>query len=163
MLDENTDRIEFQESKNIGTSYMSYADFQKRMEQIISKIILGHAAALDSVPGKLGSESGKDNPVTQALNDIKTHDGILVQNITNTKLIPRMRKLGFDIPLDHHFEYLNDEEKQSIRKEEDKSNAITAGIAYQMSQAGLQIDPEYFTERTGIPATLKPVPEKMTI
>jgi hypothetical protein len=124
------------------------------MEQTISKIILGHADVLDSVPGKLGSQEGDDNPVTRALEDIQTNDGILVQNVVNNKLLPRMRKHGFKIPLNYHFEFLNDQEKEKIRANEDKSNKAVADIALTMKNAGLRMDPKYFSERTNIPCTM---------
>ena len=158
LLDEGQDEVDFVESKNVGTAFQSYGNFEERLQKVISKLMLGHADAMDSVPGKLGNQGGKDNPVEQTKNDIQTKDGIFIQNIINTKLLPRMRMHGFNIPINYHFEFLNDKEKQEIREKEDQSNSTTADIALKMSQAGLQMDPSYFTERTGIPTTLKPDP-----
>jgi hypothetical protein len=112
------------------------------------------------VPGKLGAGNGDDNPVTKALRDKQVKDGIFVQNIVNCKLIPLMRKHGFPIPLNYHFEFKNDGEQEEFRRREDESNLKTADIAVKMKNAGLQMDAKYFTERTGIPATpvVEPVP-----
>jgi hypothetical protein len=46
----------------------------------------------------------------------------------------------------------------AIRKKEDDSNLNTANIALNMKNAGLQMAPEYFQERTGIPTSKIIVP-----
>jgi hypothetical protein len=160
LLDDGQDEVELVESQNAGTGWQSYDNFEQRLEKKISKILLGHADALDSVPGKLGAGNGDDNPVTKALRDKQVKDGIFVQNIVNCKLIPLMRKHGFPIPLNYHFEFKNDGEQEEFRRREDESNLKTADIAVKMKNAGLQMDAKYFTERTGIPATpvVEPVP-----
>jgi hypothetical protein len=158
LLDKDSDSLELIESKSIGASYQSFGSFDERMQKIISKIILGHSDAMDSTPGKLGSSQKTDNdssPVNKALSSIQMEDGLFCQNVINGKLLPRMRKHGFKIPIDYHFEWLNDDEKNEIRKNEDKSNAITATIALTMANAGLQMDNKYFTQRTNIPC--KPI------
>jgi phage gp29-like protein len=152
LLDEAQDSIELQESKNVGTAYQSFENFDQRLEKKISKIILGHADALESIPGKLGSQQG-DSPVDKALAEVQSVDGILVENVVNKMLIPRMRKLGFNIPIEYHYELKNDTEIQEIRLMEDESNDKVAGIAQKMFQSGLKMDAPYFTERTGIPCT----------
>jgi phage gp29-like protein len=155
LLDDGTDDVELVESKTTGTGWQSYEDFEKRNHQKISKVILGHADALDSVPGKLGAGNDEKSPSQLALSDKQVKDGIFVQNIINSKLLPRMRKHGFPIPINYHFEFLNDSEKEEFRRREDVSNKMTAEIAQIMSNSGMQMDAKYFTERTGIPATAK--------
>lgn len=155
------DEINFLENSTSGTGYKSYESLEARCEKKVSKIILGHADAMDSTPGKIGGGQGEDNPVQQALYDKQTKDGRLVQNIINSELLPRLRNLGIDlnIPEGYHFEYLNDGEDEEFREREDASNLVTANIAQTMSSAGLQMSPEYFTERTGIPSEKKKVVE----
>lgn len=153
LLDDGVDSVELIESKNTGTAWQSYENFEQRLEKKISKLILGHADALDSIPGKLGGGDGEQSPASQALNDKQVKDGVFVQNVVNNKLIPRMRNLGFPIPLDYHFEFVNDAEKEEFRRREDNSNKVTAEIAQTMKNAGLQMDPVYFQERTGITTT----------
>jgi phage gp29-like protein len=147
------DEIEFLESKTSGSAYKSYESLEQRCEQKVSKIILGHADAVDSTAGKLGAGQGEDSPVAQALEDKQTKDGRFIENIINNELIPRLKKLGVvNIPDGVTFKFLNDGEAQEQRQSEDASNLITAQIAQTMKNAGLQMDAEYFAERTGIKA-----------
>lgn len=147
LLDLMGDKIEFIESQNSGTGWQGYENLEKRCEAKISKMILGHADALDSVAGKLG----KEESVAEALRDVETQGVKFVEPIINNQLLPRMREMGFNIPLDIHFEYKNDQEEEEFRKREDESNKRTADIAQTLQLAGLQMSAEYFTERTGIP------------
>lgn len=147
-----TDDIQFIESKLSGTGWQSYDNLDKRCMKMISKIGLGHADALDSIPGQLGSGTGTDNPVYAALTDKQTKDGRFIQHMVNGQLIPKMRRMGFRIPEEYRFEYRNDEEQEAFRKRQDESNKATADIAVSMKQAGLQMGAKYFEERTGIPA-----------
>lgn len=158
------DEITFLESKLGGEGYKGYGDFEKRCQDMIATLILGHADAVSSVPGKLGGtqkQGGATSPAEQALADKQTQDGKYLEKITNTELLPRMRKQGLtDIagPEGFMFKYRNDDEDEAFRAKEDASNLQTAQIAQTMSAAGLQMDPAYFQERTGIPTTAKPLP-----
>lgn len=147
------DEIEFLEAKTSGNGYKPYENLEKRCEEKVSKIILGHADAIDSTAGKLGGGQGEDNPVAQALEDKQTKDGRFIENIVNNELLPRLKKLGIiNVPEGFTFKFLNDGEEQEQRQSEDASNLITAQIAQTMKNAGLQMDAEYFAERTGIKA-----------
>lgn len=145
------DEVELVETKGTGQGYKVYENLEQRCEKKISKLILGHADALDSIPGKLGAGAGEDNQVFQALKDVQVKDARFVEPIINNELLPRMRELGFSIPEDLHFEFINDHEKEEFRQREDASNKVTADIALTMKNAGLQMSAEYFEERTGIP------------
>lgn len=152
LLDDGQDELQLLESRiGTGSGYQSYSDFEKRCEAKITKLILGHADALDSTPGKLGAGQGEDSPVSQALTEIQVADGRLVQNIINGSLLPKMRTNGFRLPMNYHFEYENDDEAEEFRRREDQSNQATATIAETMKNAGLQMDAKYFSDRTGIP------------
>ena len=137
------DDIKFIETSLGGTGYQGYDNFEKRLEQKISKIILGHADAMDSTPGKLGSGQGK-SPVDEALKDKQTKDGSFISNVVNGKLLPNMRALGFSISEDTRFVLKNDAEIN-------ESNSIIIQQAVLMKQAGLQMEAKYFTKTTGIP------------
>lgn len=152
------DEVELIESKGNGQGFKIYESLEARCEKKISKLILGHADALDSTPGKLGGGQGEESPVAQALEDIQTVDCRFVEHVVNTELIPKMRSIGFLIPDDLHFEFKNDAEREEMRRREDESNKMTAEIAQVMKNAGLQMDPAYFEERTGIPTTAAPEP-----
>jgi Protein of unknown function (DUF935) len=149
-----TDEIDFVESKNSGTGFNSYSDIEKRLEAKISKIILGHADALDSIPGKLGNSNEK-SPAQRAMDDKQTVDGHFISTIINDELLPKMRALGFLIPDDVRVSLKNDSETEEIR-----ANIINQAV--EMNKAGLTMSPEYFTEKTGIQVqaqsnTVKPI------
>jgi phage gp29-like protein len=145
------DEIEFLEGKTTGTGYKSYESLEKRCEDKVSKIILGHADAVDSTPGKLGGTQGEESPVAQALEDKQIQDARFVEPVINNQLIPKLRNLGLvNIPEGYTFKFINDGEEEETRVREDNSNLITAQIAQTMKSAGLQMDAGYFQERTGI-------------
>lgn len=143
--------IEFIETNLGGTGWQGYENLEKRCEAKISKIILGHADALDSIPGKLGND-GEESPAEKAKKAKQAKDSKFIEALVNEELIPRMREMGVNIPDELHFEYKNDDEKEEVRKKEDKSNLATATIAKTMKDAGMEMDAAYFSERTGIPA-----------
>lgn len=152
------DELELVETKSGGQGFKIYESLESRCEKKISKILLGHADALDSTPGKLGGGQGEESPVSQALEDIATIDHRFLCDNINTELLPRLREMGIAIPEDCYFEIKNDAEKVQIRMREDDSNKKTAEIAQTMKNAGLQMDPAYFEERTGIPTYKLEVP-----
>lgn len=154
-----TDEVELVESKSTGQGFKVYESIEERCERAIARIILGHADALDSVPGKLGGTDGEKSPAYMAMRDKQTKDGAYVEAVINHELLPRLREIGFNIPDDAVFKYKNDHEKEEFREREDRSNQATATIAKTMKDAGLKMDPAYFEERTGIPTTEAEPPE----
>jgi phage gp29-like protein len=153
ILMDTMDELELVEGGGSGAGFKIYESLEKRCEAKISKVLLGHADALDSTAGKLGGGQGEDSPVAQALQDIQTNDVRFLESNINSELLPRLRQLGLAIPDDLHFEVKNDEEREEARRREDLSNKMTADIAQVMKNAGLQMDSAYFEERTGIPTT----------
>jgi phage gp29-like protein len=145
LMDNDGDSIEFLETSN-ATGYQGYDNLEVRLEKKISKLILGHSDALDSIPGQLGNVGGNDNPVYLAMLDKKTKDGIFVKNIVNTELLTRMRKLGFDVPVGSYFDFKNDDENN-------KSINFYSDIASKMADGGLAMLPSYFEDKTGIKTT----------
>jgi len=137
------DEIEFLESALGGTGFQSYDNFETRLHKIISKIILGHADALDSITGKLGNSNEK-SPAERALEDKQTKDGSFISNIVNNDLFVKMRALGFNIPPEIKAVLKNDAEIMET------NNAVITQ-AVEMKKAGLTMDADYFTEQTGIP------------
>jgi hypothetical protein len=154
------DEISFLENSMSGTGYLSYESLEERCQKVISKLVLGHADAMDSTPGKLGAgQDGEESPVASALKDKQTKDGKMIERLVNRQLIPKMQNIGFKIPAGFRFEYKNDAEKMELRDKEDKSNLNTATIAQTMKNAGFQMSPEYFKERTGIETEVIETPE----
>lgn len=148
-----TDDITIIESKNAGTGYNAYDNFENRCEKKVSKIILGHADAIDSKAGTLGSQQGKESEVAQALEDKSTIDSDMLEAVVNTDFFPKLRHEGVPLPENRFFQYRNDHEKEEYRRRVDESNKITAEIAKILKDSGLKMDESYFTERTGIPVT----------
>jgi phage gp29-like protein len=146
------DEITFLETALGGTGYQGYTDFEKRIEAKISKIILGHADALDSIPGKLGNSKEK-SPAEVSMKDKQTRDGSFISNVINNGLLVNMRALGFAIP----------EETKAVLKNDaeiiEMNNTIIAQ-AVEIKKAGLQVDEAYFTKQTGIPVAAPPEPVK---
>jgi len=155
ILMDTMDDLELVEGQG-GQGFKIYESLEKRCEAKISKVLLGHADALDSTPGKIGGGQGEESPVSQALEDIQTIDCRFLENNINTELLPRLRELGISIPEDLCFQIKNDQEREEMRRREDQSNKLTADIAQVMKNAGLQMDAAYFEERTGIPTTAAP-------
>lgn len=154
-----TDEIEFLETALGGTGWKGYENLEKRCEQKISKLILGHADAMDSTPGKLGSTQGDESPTHQALNDKQTKDGVFTENIINKELIPRMVELGLNIPAEVKFAFKNDAEQEEIRTKEDTANLQTATLFKTIKDAGGDPDWKYFTDRTRIIVEKTEVPD----
>jgi phage gp29-like protein len=161
-----SDDITFLETALGGTGYKGYESLESRCQKIVSKLVLGHADAVDSTPGKLGSGQGsKDgantdgSPVAMALADKQAKDGRKMQRTCNNNLFPKLKALGLKgIPDNMRLVYANDAEQQQERTQTDAANLATATVAYQMKQAGLQMTPEYYQKVTGIPTEAVPPP-----
>jgi len=153
ILTDLMDEVELVETKGNGQGFKIYESLELRCEKKISKIILGHADALDSIPGKLGN-SGEKSPAQVALDDTAAVDAAFLEDVVNDVLLPKLRKIGMSIPDDVKFCFSNNHELVEQRKNEDANNKLTADIALAMKNAGLEMDAKYFEERTGIP-TLK--------
>jgi phage gp29-like protein len=147
------DEINFIETGG-GQGYKSYESLEMRCEKKISKLILGHADAMDSIPGKLGSE----DTIGKALREIEVSDGRFMEYIINDLLISRMRNIGFNIPENRFFRFKNDKEKEEMRRKEDESNKMTADIVKVLFDAGVKVDLAYINKRTGIPVVEAPAP-----
>jgi len=139
------DEISFLESALGGSGYKGYESFELRLEKKISKIILGHADSLDSIAGKLGNSNEK-SPAQLALQDKQTKDGSYISNIVNSGLLVNMRALGFPIPDDVRGVMKNDNEVTEI-------NDKIISQAVEIKKAGLQMDADEFTKKTGIRVT----------
>ncbi len=146
IIDPN-DEIDFLQAATSSTGWQSYANFEERLEKKISKIILGHGDAMDSISGKLGSSE----EIKEALEATETSDLSDVTDDWNTIVLPKLRECGISIPENLKVRFKNDAEIEEFRKLQDESNKVTAEIAKTMVDAGLKMDAKYFEERTGIP------------
>lgn len=154
ILKDALDEVELLETKGNGQGFKIYADFEKRLEAKISKIILGHADALDSTPGKLGASQGEENPAWMAMRDKQQKDGAFLEDVVNDILVPKLQKLGFkgaELLSEYKFCFENTHEIKEATEYENAQSLQVATIALTMKNAGLKMDAKYFEERTGIP------------
>ena len=144
------DEIQFLESKFAGNGYQGYDNLEMRNEKKISKLILGHADAIDSKAGQLGA-TGDKSDAEKAMDKKEIYDNTLAENNINNMLLPKLINLGFPIPAGYTFKYKNDQEQQDIEDSENSVNTTVSNIVLTLKQAGFDVDPAYVTERTGIP------------
>ena len=141
-----------------GNGYKSYTDFEARLHKLMSKVILLHADAIDSTPGKLGSsQSGKESPSQSALYDVQQQDANFVEPVINEELLTRMRRFGINIPENLSFKFLNSEEENEIKQKQDQTNLINSQIIKNVIGSGFNIDPVWFEQTTGIKTVAAPV------
>ena len=160
------DDIQFLETALGGTGYKGYESLESRCQKVISKMVLGHADAIDSTPGKIGGSQGgsKDggnedgSPVAAALADKQSKDGKKMQRIFNQLLAPNLTALGLKIPQGATLVYSNDAEEQQFRTKQDARNLVTAQVYQAISQAGGKPDWKTFTDITGLPVKDAPPP-----
>lgn len=133
-----------------------------RQEKLISKIILGHADAIDSIPGKLGN-SKESSPSEKSMEDIETFDCMDVEFNLEKEVMPKLVAMGFPMPKGCKIVFNNSHEKTEARVREDVNNAATAGIIKTLDEAGWEVaDDKYIIERTGIPVKKKEVVDTST-
>lgn len=145
------DEIKFLETALGGTGYKGYESLEDRCQKTVSKLILGHADALDSTPGKLGSaQGGTQSPAALALADKQTKDGRKIQGIINQQLFPRLTRLGLGYPEGIRLRYNNDAEAEEVLARKNTSAKALADIYQTVTQAGGTPDWAQFTAATGI-------------
>lgn len=148
MLDEY-DQVELIENSTGAQGFKIYENLESRNEKKISKLILGHADALDSTPGKLGSDA--NGASAQALKAIQTADGRFITSIINDQLIPKMRQIGFQLPDGIYFEFSDNEQEQEEEQAELDHQLKIADLANKLRTAGFQVSADWITEETEIP------------
>lgn len=148
------DEFEFANGDTAGTGWKSYDNLENRCIKKINKIILGHEDAISSTPGKLGSgQGGEESPQDKALSNCESIDTRFEENIVNNHLLPKLIKLGFNIPAGKCYRLKNDNEtKEEAKEEADKAKAWS-DIALAMKNAGLKMDVKDFEEKTGLKVT----------
>ena len=154
------DSIELIASMSVAGGNDVYKDMLVYVEKMISKIILGHADALDSVPGKLGSSQGDQSPTFLAMKDIESFDCKFLESELEDNILPKLYNLGFPkIPQGQKLQFSNNYEKNEERVKEDLTNKATADMVKVLFESGFDVDAKWVTERTGIPLMKKEVIE----
>jgi hypothetical protein len=153
------DDIQLIESTGKSGSNETYPLMIKLLENIISKIILGHADALDSVPGKLGSSQGDKSPAYMAMKDIEAFDCQFLEFELEKNIMPKLIGLGFPLPKGYSVKFVNSYEKMEARAAEDTNNKMTADMVKVLFDSGVKVDVKWLSERTGIPLEEKPEPK----
>lgn len=149
IVKDQLDSIEILQNTMGSTGFNIYADLEKRNEAKISKIILGHADALDSTPGKLGSDA--NGAAITALREIQTNDGKYIENIVNGLLIPKMRQVGFAIPEGVYFKFEDNEDQEAMELAELDKQKKLADITQVLKNSGYSVDPLWLAEELEIP------------
>ena len=142
------DVVTIQSYDKVGDGYKSYADLELRLEKKISKLLLGHADALDAIPGMLGN-MGADTPIQRGLDEIETNDSRFVEFWVNDFLLEKLRNCGVRIPDDLVFKYLNNKEKiDEENKELDKLDKLSK-ILKTMNESGYIPEQKWVEEMAG--------------
>lgn len=143
------DELELVEGSSQSGKNMGFANLEERCNKMISKIILGHADAMDSVSGKLGAEDS----ALEAIEQVEKADTAWLETVINTKVLPKLINLGLPIPLGTEFCFSNDKEVIEAQKRKDEEIKQIADIALTFKNAGVELPIEWIEERTGIKVT----------
>ena len=149
IIKRSTDEMEFLEYKAVGQGYQSYANFEERLNKNISKLLLGHADALDSIPGMLGNQ-GSDTPISRGLIEIETKDSKYVEYYVNSLLLEKLRNCGMNIPENVKFEYLNNKEKANEEEVKLEKYSKISTFLKTMTESGFVVDQKWVEEELGI-------------
>lgn len=160
------DEVEFIPNPTSGASFKTYAELSTLCQKQISKLVLGHADVMDSIPKRSGASEGNSQtpttPVAEALSNVRSKDGKYMEPYVN-QLLDMLRYHGVSIPKDLTFKYKNDDEIEEAQSRKNQANKTIADIAKVMKDAGLTPDPVWFTEQTEIPCTAAPTPQPVTV
>lgn len=142
LIKDPSDDVQFTSYDKVGEGFKSYADLELRCEKKISKLLLGHADALDSIPGMLGNQSS-DTPISRGLIEIETADARFVEYWVNDHLLDKLRNCGMNIPEGVRFEFLNNKEKMDEEKNlMEKLNSVSTFLKT-MTEAGYKPDQKW--------------------
>jgi phage gp29-like protein len=121
--------VELVEAAAKGASGDLYKSFAEYHDREISKVILGHGAAADSTPGRLGNETG----ALDVRSDIIDDDCMLIQDAVNQLsrwVLELNPSLGSVVP---EFELCADEDVDEKRSERDERLLNTGKIKIKQS------------------------------
>lgn len=142
------DEVNFIESlgSSTGNGYMSYDNMELRLQKYITKLVLGHADAMDSQSGKLGSQQGEDNPIHEALQVIEEIDNEFVETFMNDIFIPKLIALGVRIPEGAKLYFKNDKEEEKSEQRKNNKRKLVSEYVEKMVSAGYEFDENEISE-----------------
>ena len=155
------DELEFLNDGSRGNGYKAYNDFDHRAKADISKWIGGHADFIDSTQkaltgggqnsggGDVTDDSTGNTQVQRAAAAKRTIDGDNATVRVNELWIPKLQKLGIDIPKGYKFKFLNDTEERVTSNQEADKNQKWGTLGLTLAQAGYQIDQTELEKRLG--------------
>jgi len=150
------DELDFISDKS-GTGWQSYGAFSKMLKDEISKVILGHADAVDSRAQGLGDGKSSESPAKIALDDKQTKDGRMMEHIVKKILIPKLVGLGMRNLENCSIRYKNDNERNEILLTQSSSLKVLGEALKNIKEAGYTIDAEQLTEKSGFTFTIAPI------
>lgn len=135
-----------------GTGWKSYDNLESRCKKQISAIILGHEDGLSSSTGKLTADDD-ESPQQKAQRECESVDTRFEEHVINNILLPKLIKLGVNIPVGKKYKLKNDLETEKEEKHDTQQAAAWAKIALDAKNAGIKIDSATFEEKTGLKTT----------
>ena len=151
LVKDSTDVIDYLEFSNSDNGYQVYDNLEKRLEAKITKLLLGHASALDETPGKLGASQGESSPVSEALKEIKSVDSVYLAYYINDFLIPKLRNLGIKIKDGLTFKFINSDEKDEADNKLNTQRTEVTAYVKTLAEAGYTVDAKWLSDELGIP------------
>lgn len=131
--------IELLEATRSGTAG-TYESFCAYMDKSINKIVLGHGSAIESTPGKLGSET----QVSEVRGEFLKADADLLCSCQNKTIIPWLVDYNFPDVKQYPQVWIRTDEEKDLKPIADRDLILARDIRLPMTK-------KYFYETYGIP------------
>ncbi len=152
IMTDKEDELQLVQNPSSGSAWESYTCLEDRCKKAITAVILGHEDCMSGTPGKLGAQQGYEySAVNSALKEVENEQDKWVSSVINDNVIPKLRSLGFNIPNDVSFGYLNNVELSEISALENKRKNDFATVIETLTRAGYEVDEKFVAAQTGIP------------
>lgn len=151
IITDKDDDFQLLQNPSTSNAWDSYTSLEERCKKSITSVILGHEDCMSGTPGKLGSEQGNaSSPVNQALEEVEAEQSKWLCSVINDNVIPKLRNLGFQIPQDVRYGYLNNSEVNEIAELENKRKSDFANVVETLTRAGYNVDAKFVEQQTGM-------------
>lgn len=172
LLDKSTDDdVIYETAKDAGTAWKIYGDLENRLKGTISKLVLGHEDAMQSLPGKLGGmqaankDGFNESLIEQAMNSKQIRAGNFVARAVNEIGAPRFRQIGEYVgsdlisglfPAGYKFAFKNDKEEYEIQRRTNAHRTLVSSWVGELNKAGWNVKKEELEGITGLTLTEAP-------